>query len=99
MKGQAKHTMRRGTWTQIVRKLSWMDILLPFTIILSIIIGLVISEYCNNARKPFTPSPHQNLVGVSIPLAVGMIIMMLPPSVSYTHLDVYKRQLQLYIWY
>ncbi|CCC66863.1 hypothetical protein NCAS_0A03050 [Naumovozyma castellii] len=79
MKGQAKHTMRRGTWTQIVRKLSWMDILLPFTIILSIIIGLVISEYCNNARKPFTPSPHQNLVGVSIPLAVGMIIMMLPP--------------------
>ncbi|CCD26187.1 Arr3p NDAI_0H00130 [Naumovozyma dairenensis CBS 421] len=71
--------MKRSTWLQIIKKLSWTDILLPFTIIISIIIGLVISEYCENARKPFTPSPHQNLVGVSIPLAVGMVIMMLPP--------------------
>ncbi|GAV52018.1 hypothetical protein ZYGR_0AF04900 [Zygosaccharomyces rouxii] len=62
-----------------VRSLSFLDLALPFTIILSIIIGVVISVYVPSSRGTFDPINHASFVGVSIPLTVGMIIMMIPP--------------------
>lgn len=67
------------SWSAIIKNLSWTDRVLPFTIIISIIIGLVVSEYCNDARKHFDSATSATFVGVSIPLVVGMIVMMLPP--------------------
>ncbi|KAG0669702.1 hypothetical protein C6P45_003445 [Maudiozyma exigua] len=66
-------------WSSILKNLSWTDRILPFTIISSIIIGLVVSEYCKDARKYFDSSTSTTFVGVSIPLVIGMIVMMLPP--------------------
>ncbi|CAB4254752.1 similar to Saccharomyces cerevisiae YPR201W ARR3 Plasma membrane metalloid/H+ antiporter [Maudiozyma barnettii] len=66
-------------WSLMFRNLSWTDRILPFTIILSIIIGVLVSEYSKDARKYFDSSTSATFVGVSIPLVIGMIVMMLPP--------------------
>lgn len=66
-------------WSSILKNLSWTDRLLPFTIISSIVIGLVVSEYSKGARKYFDSSTSATFVGVSVPLVIGMIVMMLPP--------------------
>lgn len=58
------------------KKVSLVDKLLPLLIILAIIIGIVISVYAPNAQSSFG---GVTVVGVSVPLAVGMIIMMIPP--------------------
>ena len=58
------------------KKVSLVDKLLPLLIILAIIIGIVISVYAPNAQSSFGGVA---VVGVSVPLAVGMIIMMIPP--------------------
>lgn len=58
------------------KKVSLVDKLLPLLIILAIIIGIVISVYAPNAQASFG---GVTVVGVSVPLAVGMIIMMIPP--------------------
>ena len=75
----SKLQVHQPAWYRTLKQLSWLDILLPFTIILSIIVGLIISEYAPNARKIFEGNEQRNFVGVSIPLTIGMIIMMLPP--------------------
>lgn len=75
----SKLEVHQPAWYRTLKQLSWLDILLPFTIILSIIVGLIISEYAPNARKIFEGNEQRNFVGVSIPLTIGMIIMMLPP--------------------
>lgn len=69
-------------WSQLLqpaRELSVLDILLPFTILLCIIIGVVISVYVPSSRGAFDPEQHGSFVGVSVPLAIGMIVMMVPP--------------------
>lgn len=72
----------RSRWNvllQTAKRLSVLDLLLPFTILLCIIIGVVISVYVPSSRNAFDPEQHGSFVGVSIPLAIGMIVMMVPP--------------------
>ncbi|AQZ11096.1 hypothetical protein BZL39_C00150 [Zygosaccharomyces parabailii] len=64
---------------KIVKHLSLSDKTLPLTIILAIVIGVIISVYVPSSRNVFNPEEHANFVGVSVYLAVGMIIMMIPP--------------------
>jgi ACR3 family arsenite transporter len=61
----------------LVKELSWTDRLLTLIIILSIIIGILISVYVPDARTKF--DSNAQLAGVGVPLAVGLIIMMIPP--------------------
>ena len=56
--------------------LSITDKLLPLLIILAIVIGVLISVYVPSSGDAFDGA---QVVGVSVPLAVGMIIMMVPP--------------------
>lgn len=56
--------------------LSIADKLLPLLIILAIVIGVLISVYVPLSGDAFDGA---QVVGVSVPLAVGMIIMMVPP--------------------
>lgn len=55
--------------------LSITDKLLPLLIILAIVIGVLISVYVPSSGDAFDGA---QVVGVSVPLAVGMIIMMVP---------------------
>lgn len=79
---------------QIARGLSILDILLPFTILLCIVVGVLISVYVPTSRSAFDPSEHASFVGVSIPLAIGMIVMMIPPicKVSWESIHIYARK-------
>ncbi|EMG45826.1 ARR3 Arsenical-resistance protein 3 [Candida maltosa Xu316] len=58
------------------RGLSITDKLLPLLIVLAIIIGVLISVYVPKSGEAFDGA---KVVGVSVPLAVGMIVMMIPP--------------------
>ncbi|CAI4860297.1 ABA_G0057890.mRNA.1.CDS.1 [Saccharomyces cerevisiae] len=75
-----------------IKSLSWLDLMLPFTIILSIIIAVIISVYVPSSRHTFDAEGHPNLMGVSIPLTVGMIVMMIPPDLQ-SFLGVYSQVL------
>lgn len=66
----------RALVKDVFMNLSWSDKLLPLNIVLAIIIGLVISKYSEDARQAFQ---GKDVLGVPIPLAIGMIIMMVPP--------------------
>jgi ACR3 family arsenite transporter len=61
----------------LVKELSWTDRLLTLIIILSIIVGILISVYVPDARTKF--DSNAQLAGVGVPLAVGLIVMMIPP--------------------
>lgn len=63
-------------WKTLQKELSLIDKLLPGLIILSIIIGIIFSVYVPSSREAFKGT---EVVGVSVPLAVGMIVMMVPP--------------------
>lgn len=82
---------RYRRYSKIFNSLSILDILLPFTIIISMVIGVVISVYVPSSRHTFDPEEHAAFVGVSIPLTVGMIVMMIPPicKVSWESLHSY----------
>lgn len=56
--------------------LSIVDKALPLLIILAMIMGILISVYVPSASTAFDGA---ELVGVSIPLAIGLVIMMIPP--------------------
>jgi ACR3 family arsenite transporter len=56
--------------------LSIVDKALPLLIILAMIMGILISVYVPSASNAFEGA---TVVGVSIPLAIGLIIMMIPP--------------------
>lgn len=62
----------RQTWSS----LSITDKLLPLAIILAMVLGILLSVYVPSSRNAFNGA---EVVGVSAPLAVGLIIMMLPP--------------------
>ncbi|GAV47712.1 hypothetical protein ZYGR_0H05580 [Zygosaccharomyces rouxii] len=80
-----------------VRALSFLDLALPFTIILSIIFGVVISVYVPSSRGTFDPTNHASFVGVSIPLTVGMIIMMIPPICKVSWESIHKYMVLRYV--
>mgnify|MGYP002477003155 CR=1 FL=1 len=56
--------------------LSLVDKLLPLWIILAMILGILLSVYVPSSREAFDGA---KVVGVSVPLAVGLIVMMIPP--------------------
>lgn len=56
--------------------LSLTDKLLPLLIILAIVLGVLLSVYVPSSRTALDSS---KVVGVSVPLAVGLIVMLLPP--------------------
>lgn len=82
--------INRANILRTVRSLSFLDLALPFTIILSIIIGVVISVYVPSSHGTFDPINHTSFVGVSIPLTVGMIIMMIPPICKVSWESIHK---------
>ncbi|CAK9440063.1 uncharacterized protein LODBEIA_P41630 [Lodderomyces beijingensis] len=82
----------RSDWNQVLKEMSLLDKLLPFLIILAMIIGILLSIYVPNSRRVFTSSDGENkLTTVSIPLTVGLIIMMVPPFCKVQ----YEKLLQL----
>lgn len=66
------------------RGLSITDKLLPLLIVLAIVIGVIISVYVPGSSEAFNGT---KVVGVSVPLAIGLIIMMIPPlcKVEWEH--------------
>ncbi|KRZ99073.1 uncharacterized protein AC631_05175 [Debaryomyces fabryi] len=56
--------------------LSLVDKLLPLWIISAMILGILLSVYVPSSREAFNGA---KVVGVSVPLAVGLIVMMIPP--------------------
>ena len=62
-----------------MKKLSWMDRLLPLWIIISMVTGLLIGNYGGNGVKEMG---HVEISGVSLPIAIGLWMMMLPVLVK-----------------
>ncbi|KAK6458128.1 sodium bile acid symporter family-domain-containing protein [Scheffersomyces xylosifermentans] len=60
----------------VFHDLSLVDKLLPVWIILAMILGILLSVYVPQSREAFD---RAKVVGVSIPLAIGLIVMMIPP--------------------
>lgn len=56
--------------------LSLVDKLLPLWVILAMILGILLSVYAPSSRDAFDGA---KVVRVSVPLAVGLIVMMIPP--------------------
>ncbi|KAI5966020.1 ARR3 [Candida theae] len=65
--------------TLVLKEMSLLDKLLPILIILSIVIGIIISVYAPGAQEIFNNTSDNKLTSVSIPLTIGLIIMMIPP--------------------
>lgn len=60
-------------------RLSWIDRLLPVWILLSMATGLLIGNYGGERVKDLG---HINIAGVSLPIAIGLWMMMLPVLVK-----------------
>ncbi|QRG37915.1 arsenical-resistance protein [Candidozyma auris] len=66
----------RNDLREVFRGLSLTDKLLPLLIICAIVLGVLLSVYVPSSRTALDSS---KVVGVSVPLAVGLIVMLLPP--------------------
>ncbi|ODV82655.1 hypothetical protein CANARDRAFT_204823 [[Candida] arabinofermentans NRRL YB-2248] len=64
------------TTKAVFNSLSWVDKLLPVWIIGAIVIGIVLSVYVPDSREAFNGA---KVINVSVPLAIGMVVMMVPP--------------------
>lgn len=73
------------------KSLSFTDKILPLAIILAIVLGVLLSVYVPKSRDAFD---GVQIVGVSVPLAVGMIVMMIPPlcKVEWERMHILLRQ-------
>ena len=60
--------------------MSWVDRLLPFWILLSMAIGLLVGNYGGESVKD--AMGHTSITGVSLPIAIGLWMMMLPVLVK-----------------
>ncbi|GMM37503.1 hypothetical protein DASC09_048280 [Saccharomycopsis crataegensis] len=82
---------------RLIKELSWADRLLPLIIILSIIVGALISVYAPSARTAF--DCHSQFAGVGAPLAVGLIVMMSPPlcKVEWENIHNILKQRRVYV--
>ncbi|KAI5956979.1 ARR3 [Candida jiufengensis] len=63
----------------VFKEMSLLDKLLPILIILAMIIGILLSVYVPQSKEPFNNTDENKMTNVSIPLNVGLIIMMVPP--------------------
>lgn len=68
----SKYSIFSKAWSS----LSFTDKILPVAIILAMTLGILLSVFVPSSRKKFD---GVQIVGVSVPLAVGLIIMMIPP--------------------
>lgn len=73
---------------EVAKGLSITDKLLPLLIILAMVVGILLSVYVPASRTALDSS---EVVGVSVPLAVGLIVMLIPPlcKVEWEHLPRY----------
>lgn len=69
-------TTSRSLLRKVWGNLSWSDRLLPVFIILSMVLGIIISVYVPSSRQAFEKAQIES---VSFPLAIGLIVMMIPP--------------------
>lgn len=60
----------------VYNDLSLLDKLLPLLIICCIVLGIIISVYVPSSREAFHKA---SILNVSFPLAIGLIVMMVPP--------------------
>lgn len=67
-----KSSALKNAWAQ----LSFTDKCLPLAIVLAMVLGILLSVYVPSSRTAFDGA---EVVGVAVPLAIGMIVMMLPP--------------------
>ncbi|KAI5952120.1 ARR3 [Candida margitis] len=72
-------TSFKRDFTLVLKEMSLLDKLLPILIILSIVVGIIISVYVPQAQSVFNNISDNKLTTVSIPLTIGLIIMMIPP--------------------
>ena len=74
----------RKDLNSVFNDLSLVDKCLPVLIILAIVIGILLSVHVPSSRQAFDGA---QVVGVSIPLAVGLVVMMIPPlcKVEWEH--------------
>lgn len=77
----------------LFKSLSLCDRLLPFLIILAMLLGILLSVYVPSSREVFMGA---QVAGVSIPLAVGLIVMMIPPLCKVEWENVYILSLRRY---
>lgn len=90
--------MQPIVWKNELLRLSFADKCLPLAILLAMTLGILLSEYVPSSRSAFEGS---QVIGVPVPLAIGMIIMMLPPLFKvrwenffrFFSLDMYLRQI------
>ncbi|KAI8622402.1 arsenite efflux protein-like protein [Chytriomyces sp. MP71] len=59
----------------VLRKLSWLDRLLPINILIAMVIGTLIGHYVPNAATTLSSG---SIAGVSAPIFVGLLVMMYP---------------------
>jgi len=59
----------------VLKKLSWLDRLLPVWIILAMVLGVLLGYYVPTVKAAFQVA---EIGGVSLPIALGLWIMMLP---------------------
>ncbi|SCV05063.1 LANO_0G17656g1_1 [Lachancea nothofagi CBS 11611] len=100
IKMEKKATKNPSGWKNFLaagRSLAVLDLLLPVTIISAITIGVVISVYVPASRQAFDPSRHASFVGVSVPLLVGMVVMMVPPICKVSWESIHKLLSKQYI--
>lgn len=64
------------TWKHAWAQLSLTEKLLPLAIISAMTLGILLSVYVPSSRTAFD---GEEIVGVSVPLAIGLIVMMVPP--------------------
>lgn len=81
-----------------IKSVSYLDLLLPFTILLCMIVSILISVYVPSSRHTFDAENHASLVNVSIPLAIGMIVMMIPPICKVSWESIHKYLKEKYVW-
>ncbi|GMK54917.1 hypothetical protein CspeluHIS016_0115030 [Cutaneotrichosporon spelunceum] len=75
MSEQDDFPQRRVTTRQLFKGLSWLDRLLSVLILLAMVIGVLIGKFVPNTKAILAGA---NLDGVSIPIVVGLLVMMWP---------------------
>ncbi|KAG5416714.1 ARR3 [Candida metapsilosis] len=75
--------------TQVFKQMSLLDKLLPILIVLAIVIGIIISVYAPHAQSIFNNTDNNKLTSVSVPLTIGLVVMMIPPLCKIEYEQVY----------
>ncbi|KAJ1558732.1 hypothetical protein HK096_006120, partial [Nowakowskiella sp. JEL0078] len=90
-----KDTEKQAETHTTLKKLAFLDRFLALWILLAMVIGLLLGYFTNTGEK----LQQGEFIGVSIPIAVGLLVMMYPIlcKVSYESLYLLLRKKSLYI--